>query len=174
MKQIVNTVCLLPNAGILSNILIISFSEEHTPRCEQVISLYIMKKLHIHICAILILLLAHSCASQMLKKQLKGIWCVEEIVHNGRNILWDQQWISLLVIKEDGSCELPSRDLSINRNARWDLMDNHDIHYLVITNAQDSLFNKEYEIEVTQRQQLSLNVKILELRSKELYLKCSQ
>lgn len=133
-----------------------------------------MKNLHIYVCTFLIALIAHSCASQRLIDQLEGIWCVEEIVHNGSNLIWAQQWISLMVIKEDGSCELPSWDLSVNRSAKWDLREKQDIQYLVISEARDSLFNKEYEIKITQRQQLALSVKVLELRSNELYLKCSQ
>lgn len=113
----------------------------------------------------------YSCSTQNPANQLKGTWNVEEITLDENNVLWEEQWVTTLIFYEDGTCKLPAQDLTVNRMARWEVKKEGDIHYLHITEAQNSLFNAKYVIQIIEKSQLNMQVKMLELKDQGLYIK---
>lgn len=125
---------------------------------------------YIKLLIIIITLLTNSCSTSNLKKQIIGTWMLEEIEHNNKSILWNQQWVTIFSFNEDNLCKLPIRDLKHDTVSNWEIISKNDTNYLIITNSLDTLFNNTYKIKLTYRN----SIKILELQSNNLSLKCTQ
>ena len=115
-----------------------------------------------------------ACTVWSLKKKFHGVWIVEEFIVNGENRLWEEFEVNAFCFYEENICELPIRDLSLDDKAKWEITKTNQGYVLEITEASDSIFNRQYGISLDTRKQGDAIVKVLKLSSEGLVIKCSQ
>ena len=80
----------------------------------------------------------------------------------------------MVTFKQDGKCELPIRNLSLDDKAYWEVQEVNNIAVLSITGSKDTLFNRDFSFYLDKRKQGQATVDILELKSGNLFWKCSR
>lgn len=132
-----------------------------------------MKLLPLIILTLFILIFNNACLQKHTNKIL-GTWVVEEFKVDNKDILWEGLVVNMASFKNNGICELPIRDLSLKDGANWRISKVNNIIILSITGSQDTIFNKDFTVSFSKRKQGEATIDVIELKSKNLYWKCSK
>ena len=131
---------------------------------------------HSNIIAIIICIIGfESCVSKTINKKIQGTWVIEEFRLNEEELMWtDELAVNMLTIHKDGSCLLPIRDLSKGDKAKYKIIKSNNDYFLHISNAQDTIFNKQYLITFDERSFGDATHLTMELNSVNLWIKASR
>ena len=133
------------------------------------------KRIILNLTLIFILLVSwFCCTSQKVTKELHGTWVVENFILPEGEMLWIQLKVNMITFNKDGACKLPVRDLSKSDTAIWRYKKEESRHFIIIESAQDSIFNRKFQMTFSERTQGDAVIKVLTLSSIWLMIKCSK
>ena len=107
-------------------------------------------------------------------KELQGTWVIEEFQTEKGDVLWDELKVNMLTFNEDGTFDPPLRDLQKREKALWKVEMRNDVIFLVISKAEDSIFNGDFKLNFSERRQGDASLKVILMSSNDLTMKCSK